>query len=138
MVERLALNQKAAGSNPALRAYYRRMANCIAWLGGRCVVCGATVDLQIDHVDRSTKAFDIGTWWSLRWTTIVEELRKCQCLCRKHHQEKTLRELTGPREHGTWAAWRRAKCRCQVCRDFFNAYRRELRARARERCSITG
>jgi hypothetical protein len=35
----------------------RRMA--LDFLGGACVVCGTGKELQIDHVDRSTKSIDI-------------------------------------------------------------------------------
>lgn len=37
------------------RAYYRRRhAELIAFLGGVCVQCGATENLQVDHIDSRT------------------------------------------------------------------------------------
>jgi hypothetical protein len=38
-----------------LKRYRMRMAKAKEILGGRCVICGKTDDLQIDHVDWITK-----------------------------------------------------------------------------------
>jgi 5-methylcytosine-specific restriction endonuclease McrA len=58
-------------------------------LGGKCVRCGATSDLEFDHVDRHTKSFTIGSRAMSRWDGLLVELAKCQLLCRPCHIEKT-------------------------------------------------
>jgi hypothetical protein len=109
--------------------YQRKRAEAIALLGGRCVTCGTTDDLEIDHVDRATKTYSISLMLSRTpWPQVLQELAKCQLLCHDDHKVKTLNEMIGPRAHGTWAAIRRAHCKCEVCRKFYNAYRREWRA----------
>jgi len=39
-------------------------------LGGRCVRCGATEDLEFDHIDPSTKRFTISGGLSKAWTDL--------------------------------------------------------------------
>lgn len=69
----------------------RRRADGIEMLGGRCVVCGTTERLEVDHIDRSTKTSH--RIWSWSWQRIVVELAKCQLLCHQHHFEKTLSDF---------------------------------------------
>jgi 5-methylcytosine-specific restriction endonuclease McrA len=59
----------------------------IMLLGGRCVVCGATTDLEIDHVNPDTKVSH--RIWSWSWNRIIHELVKCQLLCHDDHRLKT-------------------------------------------------
>lgn len=66
-----------------------RKVECIAMLGGACVRCGATESLEFDHVDPSTKAFEISTYADYSWDTLLPELRKCQLLCNACHKAKT-------------------------------------------------
>jgi 5-methylcytosine-specific restriction endonuclease McrA len=72
------------------RAAHR--AKCIAYLGGKCVRCGATDELDFDHVNSATKSFSIGKRLGHGWTIIGPELRLCQLLCRGCHILKTARE----------------------------------------------
>lgn len=79
------------------RRYARRMAEATALLGGRCVHCGSTVDLEFDHIDPSTKEFVI----SQRMAGVSEkrleaELKKCQLLCKSCHEEKSIGERAHP------------------------------------------
>lgn len=72
------------------RRYHERHDKAIAILGGRCVVCGSTDDLQIDHVNNSHKSFDIADRLAqYTWSRIVEELKKCQLLCFWCHVDKS-------------------------------------------------
>ena len=73
-----------------LNRYNQRMADAIAILGGACVVCGATEDLQLDHLNPSTKKFNLGKLWSTNLENFLEELTKCQLLCFTCHQLKTV------------------------------------------------
>lgn len=76
-----------------LRLYHERMAKAREQLGGRCVRCGETEDLDFDHVDRKQKSFTIGMMWSLSEVKFQAELMKCQLLCHDCHNKKTTSEV---------------------------------------------
>lgn len=97
------------------RRYYveQRRPRLLAYLGGRCAVCGATEDLQFDHIDPTLKSFEINANLTLN-AEVKAELDKCQLLCEPHHLEKTSREHSGF-THGTVYAWMKAKCECDEC-----------------------
>lgn len=76
-----------------LDRYYRRKAIAIRVLGGECVKCGATKELEFDHIDPDTKISSIGKMLaSASYEKLNSELKKCQLLCKKHHHEKTKSE----------------------------------------------
>ena len=56
-------------------------------LGGKCVSCGTTENLQFDHIDPTTKSFSIGKRY--RCKDVFEEIKKCQLLCCDCHWKKT-------------------------------------------------
>lgn len=75
------------------------------WFRGKsCVRCGATSDLELDHVDRATKVSH--SIWSWSAERMHEELAKCQVLCATCHHEKTLAE----NEACGMAPWTRQQC----------------------------
>lgn len=79
-----------AERNAYFRAYKRnRRAEAIAMLGGVCVKCGTTENLEIDHVDPSTKLYEIRDVLWYRRDVRLAELAKCQLLCEDHHSDKT-------------------------------------------------
>ena len=57
-------------------------------LGNKCVRCGATENLQFDHIDPKTKCFNVNPQDS--WEKTLPELYKCQLLCPPCHLEKTM------------------------------------------------
>ena len=61
----------------------------IDYLGGKCVGCGVTEDLQFDHIDRTSKEFSISKKADHELEKIKEELDKCQLLCKECHRIKT-------------------------------------------------
>jgi hypothetical protein len=61
-------------------------------LGGKCVECGCTETLQFDHIDPSTKSFNIATGYTKPKEVLLEEVAKCQLLCNKCHIEKTKKD----------------------------------------------
>ena len=65
----------------------------------RCVRCGSTDKLEWDHIDRTTKSFDIADCYTKKSETILEELKKCQRLCQPCHFAKG--------EHGRPITFRR-------------------------------
>ena len=58
-------------------------------LGGKCVGCGKTENLQFDHIDRTKKSFTIGKCMGYTLKKLIEEADKCQLLCKECHQYKT-------------------------------------------------
>lgn len=62
----------------------------IEMLGGKCVGCGVTENLQFDHIDRKQKTFTIGKRLeSSLENKLIPEAKKCQLLCKCCHQIKT-------------------------------------------------
>src|SRR5688500_10891301 len=105
----------------------KRRAEYIATMGGRCRICGSVHNLEIDHIDRSTKtSHKIWTWSRRR---IEEELKKCQLLCETGHETKTTLEVTVG--HGGGAKGLTG-CKCEKCREARRrhsfAYMRKWRA----------
>ncbi len=71
-----------------------RRSKCIEYLGGKCVKCGATHNLQFDHIKRETKKYTIASRVTQSFTILQEELDKCQLLCAPCHLQKTAQEWT--------------------------------------------
>ena len=65
---------------------------CIEYLGGKCVVCGTTHNLQFDHIKREGKKYNIASKLTYKFDNIKEELDKCQLLCVDCHLQKTAKE----------------------------------------------
>lgn len=106
------------------------------WQNGPCAVCGSWKELEVDHVDPSTKSAHPRDLWSRSEARRSKELAKCQVLCGLHHKIKTRREKTKPLIHGTVHGYRRKCCRCSGCRRAWADYRKNLRQarhRARQR-----
>lgn len=113
-----------------IRRYHKKFAECIQILGGKCNKCGVARVLQLDHVDPSTKSFDIsGKMLVFSWTRILDELRKCQLLCVTCHKEKTIAEQSV--EHGGGVSGKR-NCKCDLCRTLKNSYMLEYKRRRRQ------
>ena len=69
-----------------------KRAHCIEYLGGKCVVCGTTHNLQFDHIKREEKKYNIAEKISIKFDNLKEELDKCQLLCAPCHLQKTAKE----------------------------------------------
>jgi 5-methylcytosine-specific restriction endonuclease McrA len=121
---------KIEGSRYRKARYYQRRAEAIALLGGKCVKCGSTNDLELDHIDPTIRSFDIGPMIDGCIDTIMPELLKCQVLCHLCHTQKTVLERGNQlARHGLRNMYERYGCRCDLCRAASAAYRREYRAR---------
>jgi hypothetical protein len=89
-----------------------RRAAGVELLGGKCVECGSTEELEFDHVDPVQKiSHRIWSWADARR---LAELAKCQLLCAGCHLEKTRRYastslVTGVKNH------HKKGCACRVC-----------------------
>lgn len=100
----------------------------LSTLGGQCVKCGSTEDLEFDHVDPATKSFTITAGWTRKLDLFMAELAKCQLLCQPHHLEKTKQEKGV--EHGG-GVWGKNKCPCDLCRLKRNEYLRNWKRKRR-------
>lgn len=113
-----------------LKRYERRRDEAIRSLGGVCVVCGSTTNLEIDHISRNSKLFDIGkalAGWSE--SRVQAELFKCQILCHEHHKRKTIKENSV--EHGEGVSGKK-NCRCDLCRPLKSKYAQTLRSKKKQ------
>lgn len=66
-----------------------------AWIesqGGKCVQCGSTEKLEVDHIDPTTKKWKPSSVWSRKQVDRDMELAKCQVLCKECHEIKTAGE----------------------------------------------
>lgn len=75
------------------RRYKQRRELAMSILGKECAKCGSEVDLQIDHVYWTDKAFNFAKYWNCSKKKFLEELAKCQALCKDCHIEKSKVDL---------------------------------------------
>jgi len=97
--------------------YHKRRNEALQRLGNRCNQCPITEDLEFDHIDPSTKLFTIGKMWSVSKLKFEEELKKCQLLCRKCHEAKSIIDAgykPARNIHGTLSSYR--YCKCALCK----------------------
>ena len=71
---------------------YEKRAICLEYLGGKCVKCGTTHNLQFDHIKREGKKYTITRRITGNFDNLKEELDKCQLLCVDCHKVKTKSE----------------------------------------------
>lgn len=108
--------------------YLARKGELLELLGSECSQCGSTDRIEFDHIDPTTKSFDILEQWNRPIEELVQEVRKCQPLCYSCHREKSLAQLSV--EHGGGASGKR-NCKCDLCRAKKNEYMREWKRRKR-------
>lgn len=81
-----------------------------------CATCGSKESLEFDHIDPEDKRFHLNQRKSLKKEDYLEELGKCQILCKTCHEKKTSSENIRF-SHGSMRAFQKYKCKCQVCED---------------------
>lgn len=97
--------------------YARRREDALEYLGGRCLDCGSEENLQFDHIDPSSKEFNIGKILAgANEDKLYRELNKCQLLCEDCHKAKSKRENA----NGNIA--RKMTCGCGRIFDSIKAY----------------
>lgn len=111
-----------------IKRYFKRMMWMKNILGGRCQTChdDDILRLEIDHIDRTQKLFNLSARWSAPKSVLLNELAKCQLLCNSCHASKTALESMAT-EHGRWATYQKRGCRCNLCVDFMRSYFRNRR-----------
>jgi len=107
------------------KRYVERMTAIRNQLGNTCAVCGSEEDLEVDHIDPSTKTFNLGKAWGKPWDVILVELKKCQLLCKQCHRLKSNQENSrrgslnkGVYKHGSHNARYVLRCDCEECTEF--------------------
>ncbi len=70
------------------RRWVKRRAQAVTRLGGKCVECGSTDNLEFDHIDPTTKVCSIARASSFSQVRFDAEVQKCQLLCVEHHKVK--------------------------------------------------
>lgn len=69
-------------------AYYRReREKIIAQLGGQCLKCGCTENLEIHHIRNQHKEICSGAGQSARLTEWKQNINNLSLLCYEHHKE---------------------------------------------------
>ena len=112
-----------------LARYYKMKQEAIKILGGKCKQCGSKKKLEFDHIDPSSKKFCLTQFLRYSKEKNKKELAKCQLLCQKCHNIKTLKEkgqVPAKGTHGTLSSYR--YCKCDICkrarRDYIRNYRK--------------
>jgi hypothetical protein len=104
-------------------------------MGGKCERCEATDGLEFDHVDPEDKELDVSKVMTYPEASIRAEFDKCQLLCRRCHQVKSILDAgktPAVGTHGTLSSYR--YCRCDACRSAKAAYMKEyMRTHVRKR-----
>lgn len=102
------------------------------FLGGKCLVCGSTEDLHIDHIDPKQKEYKISQLHSHKKEKQIRELNKCQILCKEHHIEKTLLMRDNKYNfsineniHGSGYMYVVKGCRCLRCSAWHYLYKKK-------------
>lgn len=94
-------------------------------LGGECIECGSTNDIQFDHIIPETKLFNISQRLHYTISSLLDEVQKCQLLCADCHRKKTSLDLCfieGGR-HGVASTYTNFGCRCVECRRAWALYK---------------
>lgn len=118
-----------------LERYREKRAAYIDKLGGKCVLCGATTNLEFDHIECNKKSFAVSVDWSISKEILEKEIDKCQLLCSKCHMEKSIREkgkqpIKGKDVHGTISSYR--YCKCSLCKAAKNSYMRAYKKKKQD------
>lgn len=114
-----------------MERYRERRAYSIKKLGGKCVRCGTTKRLELDHKEKKDKSFNITQHWSYSLEIYDKELEKCQLLCHDCHVQKSFESKDwgkgyGPTDHGSSSMYKLG-CRCRSCKNAYNKVTREYR-----------
>lgn len=72
--------------------YKQRRLDVISRLSGKCKHCESTENLQLDHINPTSKYKSIAKLSSASDVIFEAEIKKCQLLCKDCHLEKTIAE----------------------------------------------
>lgn len=118
-----------------LARYHARREEAIRKLGGKCIDCGTSDDLEFDHADSQTKEHDLAKIWSYKQEKFDAELSKCVIRCHVCHVEKSRQYDWHRVDHGGGMTGKRG-CKCEPCRKRKAEYSRNYKRKARLANSI--
>lgn len=111
------MKQPGNHGNPNWGKYTENRLVVYSLLGNKCAKCGTTERLEIDHIKRESKKYEVSQMLAISSPAeLMEEIKKCQLLCHDHHMEKTIVErgqTVARGTHGTLSSYR--YCRCELC-----------------------
>ena len=84
------INNRDKINESARKRYAENRAHWIEYLGGKCVGCGTTENLQFDHIDRTNKTHSIAGILGRNRDKVKPEIDKCRLLCEDCHKVKTM------------------------------------------------
>lgn len=107
-------------------------------LGGKCINCGTTENLEFDHIipiNTNIHGRRISELLTASKSRLDKELELCQILCEECHKLKTAFEdrTHASLTHGTLSAVRYCKPICDDCKDVRNKYNRQYMQQYRKR-----
>lgn len=119
-----------------------RRAKAIDYLGGECQKCGATNSLEFDHTKRDRTSYKqlVSYLLACNWDKVVQELNRCQLLCKSCHIKKSTYERHGDVsiKHSA-SSYRYGRCRCEICTYANSVYKSEwCKARTIKRQNARG
>jgi 5-methylcytosine-specific restriction endonuclease McrA len=103
-----------------LNRYHEQKQKLLNLLGNKCVKCDNTEGLEFDHIKPSTKSFAIAQLNTMSYSKALEEVKKCQLLCKKCHNSKSIKEqgfqeVKDKNFHGTVSSYR--YCKYDLCKE---------------------
>lgn len=120
------------------KRYKERRQEAIKFLGGSCVKCGSEENLELDHIDPTSKDFDVSRFWGTTLKRFWNEVEKCQLLCNSCHIKKTVEERgqqLAKGTHGTFTSYK--YCHCEICRKAIRGHRRRYMQEYRQKRAIS-
>lgn len=108
---------------------------CINFLGNKCSECGTNENLEIDHIDRKNKLFQLsGKGLDFCWDKIMIELHKCQLFCHECHLNKSY--AVGDLKKAQHGSYRKyiSGCRCNLCKTVPRDSARRYRKKRKKKC----
>lgn len=83
---------KATARQCRIKRYQINKAWALNFLRGKCIKCNSIENLEFDHIYPKTKKFTLTDKFRGSKESFLEELKKCQLLCKKCHLKKTFTE----------------------------------------------
>ena len=116
--------------------YHEKRNAIISELGGKCVSCGDTDHLHIDHIDADKKTFRASDIHSVSDAKAKKEKENFQLLCETCHKKKThdAWDYSTPKPtHGTYWNFRAHGCRCDDCTKAYKSTIKDWKEKAKNK-----
>jgi hypothetical protein len=115
--------------------YHSKRQKAIDALGGKCVHCGNTKNLHLDHIDKKKKTMRASDIHSTNDKKVEKEMQNLQLLCENCHKKKTHEawDYSTPKPtHGTYWMARKYKCQCDDCTKAYHDKIKEWAEKAKD------